>query len=221
MGIETRAARATRMPPAERRAAIVAATVPLVIEHGAAVSTRQIAEAAGVAEGTIFRVFPDKEALMCAVTAAAFDPAPTLDRLAEVDRSLPLRERLVAMTAVLQERVSRVFALIDALGLTGPPPRAADEPQRPGPADMNSRVDSAMVELIGADADRLSVPVEEFTHVLRLLMFSATHPKISDGRTLAAADIVSILLDGMSRPEPTDRTPRTDERPRVHHELEV
>jgi AcrR family transcriptional regulator len=206
------------MPPAERRAAIVAATLPLVIEHGAAVSTRQIAEAAGVAEGTIFRVFPDKEALMCAVTSAAFDPTPTLQQLAGIDRSLPLRERLVAMTAVLQDRVSRVFALIDALGLTGPPQRTDDDgPRRPGPSDMNHVVDAAMVDLIGADAHRLSVPVGEFTHVLRLLMFSATHPKISDGRLLSAPDIVAILLDGMSRPES-----RTDERrPAHHHELEV
>jgi AcrR family transcriptional regulator len=232
VGIETRTGRATRMAPAARRAAIVAATLPLVIEHGAAVSTRQIAEAAGVAEGTIFRVFPDKEALMCAVTEAAFDPAPALRLLAGVDRSLPLRERLVAMTAVLQKRVSRVFALIDALGLTGPPARSEDGPQRPGATEMNDRVDAAMVELIGADADRLSVPVEEFTHVLRLLMFSATHPKISGGRTLAAADIVSILLDGLSCPElrhPGSRHPEprctagTDERrpAHPHEELEV
>src|SRR5690349_3699156 len=43
--------RARPLPPAERRAALVAATLPLISEHGPAVSTRQIAVAAGVAEG--------------------------------------------------------------------------------------------------------------------------------------------------------------------------
>jgi AcrR family transcriptional regulator len=210
------------MPPAERRAAIVAATLPLVLEHGAAVSTRQIAEAAGIAEGTIFRVFPDKEALMCAVIAEAFDPSPTLRHLAAIDRSLPLRERLVTMTEILQQRVSGVFALIDALELTGPPQkadgRAADGDPERGPAATNRAVSAAMVELIGDDADRLSVPVEEFGHVLRLLMFSATHPKISDGRPLSARQIVSVLLDGLSRPGPHPAESRTAERSSAHPE---
>ena len=42
---------------------IVAATLPLLLEHGELVTTRQIAEAAGIAEGTIFRVFADKDEL--------------------------------------------------------------------------------------------------------------------------------------------------------------
>jgi AcrR family transcriptional regulator len=227
MGTETRTARATRMPPAERRAAIVAATLPLVLEHGSAVSTRQIAEAAGVAEGTIFRVFPDKEALMCAVIGEAFDPAPTLRQLTAVDRSLPLRPRLVAITEVLQARTKRVFALIDALELTGPPKRSEPpDPDGPrGPAATDRAILAALHDLLDGDADQLRVPVEEFGHVLRLLMFSSSHPVISGGRPLSAEQIVGVLLDGLSRPtaEPaTTEPPRTDERSPAHlEELEV
>ena len=49
--------RAAPLSPDERRRAIVDAVLPLLIEHGRAVTTRQMAEAAGIAEGTIFRVF--------------------------------------------------------------------------------------------------------------------------------------------------------------------
>jgi AcrR family transcriptional regulator len=203
----TRTGRAVRMPPAERRAAIVAATLPLVLRHGAAVSTRQIAEAAGVAEGTIFRVFPDKEALMCAVTEAAFDPTPTLTRMAAIDRGLPLRERLVAAAAIVQEKLAGAFALIDALGLTGPPPHRADRPARGGPTGMNDALHAALTDVVGDDRDRLTVPVAHFAHVLRLLVFSGTHPKLTDGRPLSAAEVVGILLDGMARPEPRVHRP--------------
>ena len=68
--------RAAALPPEERRAAIVAAALPLLAAQGTNVTTRAIAEAAGVAEGTIFRVFPDKDALIQAVLDSALDPAP-------------------------------------------------------------------------------------------------------------------------------------------------
>ena len=53
-----------RWRPTSAGAPIVDAVVPLLLEHGGDVTTRQIAEAAGIAEGTIFRVFPDKAALL-------------------------------------------------------------------------------------------------------------------------------------------------------------
>jgi AcrR family transcriptional regulator len=193
-----RTRRAGRMAPEERRAAIVAATLPLVLRHGAAVSTRQIAEAADVAEGTIFRVFPDKDALMRAVTAKAFDPEPSMRELAAVDAALPLRQRLVEGVRIMQRRLSGVFGLIDALGLTHPPEQHRHEK----PSAMNEALLSAIITLVGDDGHRLRVEPAELAHVLRLLVFSGTHPRITDGHPLRAEQIVSIVLDGLlARPD--------------------
>ena len=52
------------MAPADRRAAIVAATIPLLRSRGWSVTTKEIAAASGVADGTIFSVFADKEELL-------------------------------------------------------------------------------------------------------------------------------------------------------------
>ena len=206
MGTRTTGARTTgragRMPPDERRAAIVDATLPLVLRDGASVSTRQIAEAAGIAEGTIFRVFPDKDALMRAVLAKAFDPNPTLRELADVDLGQPLRDRLRDVVGVVQRRLTGVFVLIDALGLQKPP-----EPDENSPAadDMNNAFRAAIADVVGPDADQLRVPADEFAHVLRLLTFSGSHPRIADGRPLTADQIVGILLDGLGARTPADR----------------
>ena len=68
-----RSRRAEALPADERRAMIVEAMLPLLLEHGEMVTTRQIAEAAGIAEGTIFRVFADKDELIAAVVEHAAD----------------------------------------------------------------------------------------------------------------------------------------------------
>ena len=115
--------RAPAMAPEDRRTALVEVTIPLLKEHGVALTTKQVAEAAGIAEGTVFRAFATKEELVQACAAAVFDTTGVVASLRGIDGDLPLDDRLVAAVGVMQAWLERIIAVIgaDATALRLPP----------------------------------------------------------------------------------------------------
>src|SRR3954451_23487341 len=111
--------RARLLSPEERRDRLVDATLNLLREHGRAVTTRQIAEAAGVAEGTIFRVVESKEELVELAITRAFEPGALADRILEIDPDQPLEARLVKLASILQQRFRATFELMKKVDLGG------------------------------------------------------------------------------------------------------
>src|ERR1700752_3778565 len=108
--------RATALPPDERRSMIVAATLPLLLEHGDRVTSKQIAEAAGIAEGTVFRAFADKDELIVAVIESAIDPQPLERALAAIPPGLGFERTLEAAVVVIQQRVIDIWRLMSSVG---------------------------------------------------------------------------------------------------------
>lgn len=186
--------RARPMSPDERRDHLVDATLRLLRQHGRAVTSRQIAEAAGVAEGTIFRVFDSKDALVDAAIERAFEPGDVVARIEEIDPDLPLRDRLVALVAIQQQRFRATFDLMQRVGLVRPPAHDSARAQ-----DWRAQQERLLDTVIGADDDQLRVPRAELVHTLRLLTFAGSHPLISDGRLLSPDQIVDTVLHGLVR----------------------
>jgi len=115
--------RAPGMSPEQRRDMIVRAALPLVAEFGTAVTTQQVARAAGIGEATIFRVFADKDALLDACIAEALDSTNVLSELGSIPLDQPLAHRLVEAVDALRGYLGRMGSVIGALHATGRPLR--------------------------------------------------------------------------------------------------
>jgi AcrR family transcriptional regulator len=190
--------RAAPMSPEERRASIVAAAMPLVRIHGKDVTTRQIAEAAGVAEGTLFRVFDDKEAIVQAVVNSVLDSGPVVSRLDAIDAHRPIDELLPELVSTLQHRMRDVIEIMMAVRWM--PPEHISRHRQDG--WQNDPIMHRIIEMLSGHGDELSIAPEQAAKILRLLVFAGTHPMISDGRPLETDEIVSTLLDGIRRRPP-------------------
>jgi len=189
--------RAAPLPLDERRAALIAATEPLLERFGRDVSTRQIAEAAGIAEGTIFRAFATKEALIDAVIEDAFDSRRTCLELAQIDPGLSLEARLAAAVVILQERLRRVVTLFGSLRLRK---EAHDhESIRLKQQADNEVLNGAIASLIEPDQDQLRLDVMEAASALRTITFSISHPILGDQRLARPQQIVDLVLHGICR----------------------
>jgi AcrR family transcriptional regulator len=174
--------RAPGMSPERRREMIVRTALPLVAEHGTAVTTGQIARAAGIGEATIFRVFADKDEVLDACVAEALRTDHVLAEIQEIPLDQPLSGRLAEATAAIEAYLARMGMVISALHATGR--RGRGEHGGGGEladaaldrASAMARTRGALAELFEPDRDRLRLPVDQIAGMFMGLVFTRGRP---------------------------------------------
>ncbi|MFI5267984.1 MAG: TetR/AcrR family transcriptional regulator [Chloroflexota bacterium] len=165
--------RAPAMNPAERRQEIISATLPLLREYGANVTTSQIAHAAGIAEGTIFRVFEDKRELLQAALCAAMSADAEVATIGDISADRPLVERLVQALAAISDYQERLWSLMRALQESGWRPehdKFGDKDNHP--RQQMRRVAAAMADLVSPDSATLRLSSGQAAGMLLALAFT-------------------------------------------------
>ncbi|MFD6142853.1 TetR/AcrR family transcriptional regulator [Promicromonospora sp. NPDC060271] len=208
--------RAAPMAPEDRKAAIVDSVLPLVGERGADVTSRELAQAAGVAEGTLFRAFGDKTALVGAVAVEglhrAAGPEETLAELTAIDSALPLERRLALVIEAGRDRMAEVMrwmSVLRQLRVTLPPvdddaTRRRMTEFRDGLMAQRASQHAATVEGITAvlapDLHRLRVPVEVAISLVESAI-AGTHHRLDDLLPVVPAHVLAdALVNGLAGP---------------------
>jgi AcrR family transcriptional regulator len=198
-GPTARRRRAPAMSPDVRRQAIVRATIPLLTEHGANVTTSQIAKAAGIAEGTVFRAFKDKQELLSTCVRAALASNAELEMLERISSHESLEQRLTEATRAVTGFLDRMWALVATLQDSGFDPRG-QEGRHKGPPPEMQRITTAIAGMFEPEADQLRVEPMLAARLLLGLVFTNRMQGKGFGEAFAEPEqLVDLFLNGVLR----------------------
>lgn len=184
----------------QRQDMIIGVVIPLILEHGGDLTSRQIADACGIAEGTIFRAFGDKETLLTAAVERYLDPLALRSALRSIDPDLSLDDKLSAIMAMLRDRFRGVIRMMSAVGRHGPPPRRDD-----------AHNDFAIIvgELLAAHRNELRIAPERVGQFARVIAFTAAIPVFGETIPFTPDELLDLFQHGVMRTVPTS-TPQKE-----------
>lgn len=192
--------RAPALPPSERRQIIVQAAIPLLARHGRQVTTAQIAAAAGVAEGTIYRVFPDKPSILDACLEQVLDTTLLEGELEAASARPTIERHLEATVEALHRHLSRVLPVALALGVVTA--RTAVDEEHHGVTAANDAVmiTALVARHLRAEAGSFRTSPVNVARLLVGLVFGSAFQEAHSGLPrLGSRMVARIVLDGVRR----------------------
>ncbi len=118
--------RARRLAPEQRRAALLDAATELFSAQGPNFTTADLASAAGVSEGTIFRYFTDKPTLLAECRRCAMGLDELLPRIREAATLPTFREQVLSASRLLNDRILQMVHVVSDGGPPDPPDAATE-----------------------------------------------------------------------------------------------
>lgn len=184
-----------RLGPDERRTQILDAVLPVVLERGVGVTSKQLAQAAGISEGTIFRSFGDKDTLLQELLRREMCTGLAIDDLERLEYA-DLADFVTVATHRLVDRFTELFRLVVALG-----PLAA-HPKEESVSDFDD-LHARLAALFAAFEDELRTTPDTAAEVLRTLAFAASSSWGATPLYVTRDDVSAVLLHGIAT-APTD-----------------
>lgn len=191
------------MRPEERRLAIVEAVIPLILQSGTMPTTREIAEAAEVAEGTIYRVFDDKHALLWAVAEHVLAPPRAGEELGASIADLPdLPSKIRLVVERMRQSIQRVSAILMVVRQQATAEHL-EQAKHGGPPEFVTRANADLLrrltQVFEPHRDELRVEPATAALTLRSLVFGSQHPGMTGDAPLTADQIADIVAHGVCR----------------------
>jgi AcrR family transcriptional regulator len=199
-GARPKRRRAPALPPSERRQIIVQAAIPLLARHGRQVTTAQIAAAAGVAEGTIFRVFPDKLSILDACLEHVLDTTHLEGDLQAASARPTIERRLEATVEALHRHLSHLLPVALALGIVTARTAVDEEHHGVTAANHAVMVTALVARHLRAEAGSFRTSPVTVARLLVGLVFGSAFQEAHSGLPpLGTRMVTRIVLDGVRR----------------------
>lgn len=172
----------------DRRTQILEAVVPVILDRGVEVTSRELARAAGVAEGTLYRTFGDKTTLLRAVLRRQ-----RTERLTVPDLTTERGTLEAFITAAVETFVSR-FSVIVALTMAlGPLAQRPDDEAMQRFAAFHDEIAAALLPF----ESRLRVSRDAAADLLLTLSYTAASQWSHLPVHATSAEVLTVLVYGL------------------------
>ncbi|MEU6560827.1 TetR/AcrR family transcriptional regulator [Nocardia nova] len=169
---------------------ILLTALEVFAERGTDVPMKYLADRAGVGVGTLYRRFPDRDALLIATARAH------LNRLADMVETAVAEEPTAwaALCRFLRDcLILRLGALADAIE----PAVHAMVRSEPRVGEVRARVTDAVADMVGRAQQDGDLRADVDADVLGLLLTTRLHTRPGESAAAAVDRVLPILVDGL------------------------